>query len=80
MPIINEPTISEKIEMILMHLDLSVKWKGEKLGVLEMRRHYSNYLRNLPEIKKYRSDLVGMMEQEKIIEKLQEIKTKYQNY
>ena len=78
--IINEPTITEKIEMILMHLDLSIKWKGEKLGVLEMRRHYSNYLRNLPEIKKYRSDLVGMMEQEKIIEKLQEIKTKYQNY
>ena len=68
--IINEPTISEKIEMILMHLDLSVKWKGEKLGVLEMRRHYSNYLRNLPKIKKYRSDLVQMMEHEKIIDKL----------
>ena len=78
--IINEPTISEKIEMILMHLDLSVKWKGEKLGVLEMRRHYSNYLRNLPKIKKYRSDLVGMMEQKKIVEKLMEIKEKYQNY
>ena len=78
--IINEPTISEKIEMILMHLDLSVKWKGEKLGVLEMRRHYSNYLRNLPKIKKYRSDLVEMMDQKKIIEKLQEIKEKYQNY
>jgi tRNA-dihydrouridine synthase B len=78
--IINEPTISEKIEMILMHLDLSVKWKGEKLGVLEMRRHYSNYLRNLPKIKKYRSDLVQMMEHEKIIDKLQEIKEKYQNY
>ena len=78
--IINEPTISEKIEMILMHLDLSVKWKGEKLGVLEMRRHYSNYLRNLPKIKKYRSDLVAMMEQKKIVEKLQEIKEKYQNY
>ena len=66
--------------MILMHLDLSVKWKGEKLGVLEMRRHYSNYLRNLPKIKKYRSDLVEMMNQKKIIEKLQEIKEKYQNY
>ncbi len=78
--IINEPTISEKIEMILMHLDLSVKWKGEKLGVLEMRRHYSNYLRNLPKIKKYRSDLVQMMEQKKIVEKLMEIKEKYQNY
>ena len=78
--IINEPTISEKIEMILMHLDLSVKWKGEKLGVLEMRRHYSNYLRNLPKIKKYRSDLVQMMKQKKIVEKLMEIKEKYQNY
>ena len=75
--IINEPTISEKIEMVLTHLDLSVKWKGEKLGVLEMRRHYSNYLRNLPKIKKYRSDLVQIMEHNKIIEKLQEIKDKY---
>ncbi len=78
--LINEPTISEKIEMILMHLDLSIKWKGEKLGVLEMRRHYSNYLRNLPEIKKHRSDLVQMMEHNKIIEKLQQIKEKYQNH
>jgi len=78
--IINEPTILEKIEMVLTHLDLSVKWKGEKLGVLEMRRHYSNYFRNLPQIKKYRSDLVEIIEHKKIIEKLQEIKEKYQNY
>ena len=62
--------------MVLIHLNLSVKWKGEKLGVLEMRRHYSNYFRNLPEIKKYRSDLVEITEHKKIIEKLEEIKQK----
>ena len=75
--IINEPKIEEKIDMILTHLNLSIKWKGEKLGVLEMRRHYSNYLRDLPKIKQYRSDLVQINDYEQVVEKLSEIKEKY---
>ena len=66
--------MSEKAEMALEHLHLSVKWKGEKLGVLEMRRHYANYFRGLPEIKKYRSKLVQVNEYCNLVEIINQIK------
>ena len=75
--LINEPTISEKIEMVLLHLSLSIKWKGEKLGVLEMRRHYANYFRNLPKIKNYRSQLVEINDSSELVQKINEIKNNY---
>ncbi len=77
---IEDPTMSEKAEMALEHLHLSVKWKGEKLGVLEMRRHYTNYFRGLPEIKKYRSQLVQINEYEKLVDIINQIKLKYQDF
>ncbi|XZF15124.1 tRNA dihydrouridine synthase DusB [Chitinophagaceae bacterium MMS25-I14] len=52
------PTIEERIDACRKHLYGSVKWKGEKLGILEMRRHYGNYLKGLSHIKEYRSKLV----------------------
>ena len=52
------PTISERIRMAEKHLLISIDWKGEKLGVLETRRHYSNYFRGIPDFKKYRNIMV----------------------
>ena len=78
--IIDEPKIEEKINMVLTHLKLSVEWKGHKLGILEMRRHYSNYLRNLPEIKKHRTDLVQLDDYNSLVEKLHNIKIIYKDY
>lgn len=52
------PTISERIRMAEKHLLMSIDWKGEKLGVLETRRHYSNYFRGIPDFKKYRNIMV----------------------
>ena len=78
--LIQEPKINEKIEMVLNHLKWSIDWKGEKLGVLEMRRHYSNYFKDLPKIKHYRSQLVQLNEYHEIVQKIQEIKNIYQNY
>ncbi len=63
--------------MVLRHLDLSIKWKGEKLGILEMRRHYSNYFRDLPKIKHYRSQLVEINDYDSVVSKIQEIKKYY---
>ena len=40
------------------HLQMAIDWKGEKLGVLETRRHYSNYFRGIPDFKKYRTIMV----------------------
>ena len=75
--IIDDPTIVEKANIVLEHLDLSVKWKGEKLGVLEMRRHYGNYFRGMPQIKQYRSKLVQSNEYQELVELITEIKEKY---
>ncbi len=52
------PTMKERIEAAERHLEMSVKWKGERLGVLEMRRHYSNYFKGIPHFKDYRMKLV----------------------
>ena len=53
-----QPTMKERINMAETHLKMSIKWKGEKLGVLETRRHYSNYFKGIPDFKKYRTIMV----------------------
>lgn len=53
------PTLEERVEACRKHLVGSVEWKGEKLGILEMRRHYANYLRNLSHVKEFRMRLVS---------------------
>ncbi len=52
------PTIAERVEAARRHLAHSIVWKGEKLGVQEMRRHYTNYFRSLEGIKHFRAFLV----------------------
>jgi hypothetical protein len=39
-------------------LESSIRWKGERLGVVEMRRHYANYFRGFPNFKQRRLDMV----------------------
>jgi len=75
--IMAKPTLSEKVEAAKEHLTRSLEWKGEKLGVLEMRRHYSNYFRGLPQIKKYRSILVTEHDPSILFETLDEIEERY---
>ena len=53
------PTIAERVNAAREHLDRSLEWKGPTLGVLEMRRHYTNYFRGLPNVKQYRKVLVS---------------------
>lgn len=50
--------IGERVEMAKRHLEMAIAWKGEKLGVYETRRHYSNYFKGIPGIKPYRQKLV----------------------
>ena len=59
------------------HLDRSIEWKGEVLGVLEMRRHYSQYFRGLHGVKHYRNLLVQTMEINELYAILEEIKERY---
>jgi len=52
------PTMKERIEAARRHLQMSIDWKGEVLGVFETRRHYTNYFRGIPHFKEYRMKLV----------------------
>jgi tRNA-dihydrouridine synthase B len=67
------PTLEERIDAARKHLHGSVQWKGETVGILEMRRHYANYLKGLPGIKEFRTRLVttsSLSELEAIFEEL----------
>jgi len=66
------PSYHERVEVAITHLMMSVERKGEKYGVLEMRRHYSTYLKGLPSVSKYRDYLVRENDWRLIIEKLKE--------
>ncbi|HDO26871.1 MAG TPA: tRNA dihydrouridine synthase DusB [Bacteroidetes bacterium] len=52
------PDIRERIEISLIHLEKSVEWKGERRGVLEMRKHWSGYFKNYPNFKIFRQRLM----------------------
>ena len=74
------PTIQQRVDVIRKHLHRSVEWKGAKAGINEMRRHYTNYLRGLPNIKEYRLKLVTLPEVEQIDDVLNEIEKQYEGY
>ncbi len=52
------PEIRERVDVCRQHFDFSVRWKGDRLGVFEMRRHYANYFRGLADFKPFRTRLV----------------------
>src|SRR6187399_1993992 len=54
------PTIEQRVAVIKQHLYRSVEWKGLIPGINEMRRHYTNYLKGLPNIKEHRLKLVTL--------------------
>lgn len=74
------PTMMERIEAAERHLKMSIDWKGEKLGVVEMRRHYSNYFRGIPNFKDLRIRLVTEESAEELFSTLEEIKQRFENY
>lgn len=71
------PTIAERVEVCKTHLTKSIEWKGDKTGVFEMRRHYANYFKGIPNFKEYRSLLVSLQNHEDILEVLEEINHKF---
>lgn len=75
--ILPPPDVQERVRVARQHLYDSLAWKGPKLGVLEMRRHYAPYFRDLPNIKPYRARLVTEMEPEVLFAILDEIEEVY---
>ena len=68
------PTFDERIKAAERHLEMSIKWKGEKLGIVEMRRHYTNYFKGIPHFKEHRIKLVTQDKYSELKETFQEIR------
>ena len=64
------PTIANRVEVCKNHILKSVEWKGEKLGLLEMRNHYANYFKGIPNFKETRTKLVTLNKLEEILDVL----------
>lgn len=67
------PTIAERVDVCRTHLDKSIEWKGPKTGIFEMRRHYSNYFKGIPDFKEYRMKLVSLENINEIHDVLEDI-------
>ena len=76
-----QPTsIKERAEIAKRHLEMSVSWKGERLGVYETRRHYSNYFKGIENFKPYRQKLVTTEASEDVYKILNSITEKFAEY
>lgn len=71
------PSIKNRVDVCKAHLDFSIKWKSKHAGIVEMRRHYTNYFKGLPHFKDYRLSLVTTYSYEEIIAILNEIEKNY---
>jgi len=67
------PTMAARVAACRKHLDFSVRWKGDKVGIFEMRRHYTNYFRGIDHFKPFRTRLVEAGTYEVVSEVLTEI-------
>ena len=77
---LDPPGLEDRIAVAKKHLDFSVEWKGEKLGILEMRRHYTNYFRGMPNFKQYRSEMVTAETYEHVCEILDKVADIYADH
>jgi tRNA-dihydrouridine synthase B len=71
------PTFEERLLVCRTHFEKSVAWKGDKVGVFEMRRHYAQYFRGLPDFKPWRTQLVNAGTPDEVYDLLEQLKEAY---
>ncbi len=74
------PTLQERVEVARRHLEMSINWKGEKLGVFETRRHYTNYFKGIPHFKEYRMKMVTSDRAEDVFDTFNEVEEKFGDF
>lgn len=74
---LSSPTIAQRVSVCKEHLDFSIKWKSKHAGIVEMRRHYTNYFKGLSHFKDYRLRLVTTYSYDEIVSILDEVEKKY---
>jgi nifR3 family TIM-barrel protein len=75
-----KPSVSDRVEAARNHLKWSMEWKGERLGIVEMRRHYTNYFKGIASFKEFRTKLVTLDFPEELFRTLDEISETYSDY
>lgn len=75
-----QPTMADRIEAARNHLTWSMDWKGERVGIVEMRRHYTNYFKGIPNFKEHRLKLVTLESAEALFKALDEIQDVYSGF
>ncbi len=71
------PDMTERIRVTKKHLEFSIKWKGDRLGIFEMRRHYTNYFKGMVDFKPFRTRLVEADTESDVLAILEEVVEKY---
>jgi nifR3 family TIM-barrel protein len=78
--LLSEPTVKEKADLALYHFNLSLEHKEGKKAIFEMRRHFSNYFKGLPNFKETRLRLLTCQEEDEIKSIIMEISQKWGDY
>jgi tRNA-dihydrouridine synthase B len=71
------PTMAERVQASKKHFEFSIRWKGDRLGVFEMRRHYTNYFKGIPDFKPFRMRLVEAPTEADVLAILDEVVDAY---
>ncbi|MGA1545846.1 MAG: tRNA dihydrouridine synthase DusB [Flavobacteriaceae bacterium] len=74
---LSEPSVADRVSVARRHLEMAVDWKGEVLGVLETRRHYTNYFKGLDNFKPYRTRMVTSNRSEEVFQVFDEVLEAY---
>jgi tRNA-dihydrouridine synthase B len=75
-----QPTMADRIKAARNHLTWSMDWKGERVGIVEMRRHYTNYFKGIPNFKEHRLKLVTLESADALFKALDEIEEVYSGF
>jgi nifR3 family TIM-barrel protein len=74
------PTIVERVEVARRHLQMAIDWKGDRLGVVETRRHYTNYFKGIPHFKDYRMKMVTSDDVKDVFAAFDEVLEKFSDH
>ena len=74
---LEKPNIQERVNVCKQHLKHSITWKGERVGIAEMKRHYSSYFKAIPDFKQFRTRMVTSNSEAEVLEILNEVQNKF---
>ncbi len=76
--LLDPPDLEERVKVAKKHLTFSIEWKGERKGIYEMRRHYTNYFKGIPNFKPFRMKLVSSEDPSELMDILDQIPEHFQ--